>query len=134
MSPQAHIALVQQAYAAFGAGDPPKLLGLLADDVAWDFPPSTVIPWAGRFDGPREVARFFAALGGASHAEAFEPQHYLAADDRVVVLGRERFRVPSTGKTWECEWAHVFRVRDGKIAAFREYTDTGAMEAALRKD
>ena len=133
MSTQANVALVQQGYAAFGSGDMQKFLGLMTADVVWEFPASSVLPWAGTFTGPDGVARFFAALLEHSEPEAFEPRHFIASDDRVVVLGRERFRVKSTGRNWDCEWAHAFIVRDGKIAAFREYTDTAAMTQALGK-
>jgi len=133
MSTQTNVALVQQGYAAFGSGDMQKFLGLMAADVVWEFPASTVIPWAGTFTGPDGVARFFAALLEHSEPEAFEPRQFIASDDRVVVLGRERFRVRSTDRRWDCDWAHTFVVRDGKIAAFREYTDTAAMTQALGK-
>jgi len=133
MSTQRNVELVRDAYAAFGAGDLQKLLGMLATDVVWEFPPSKVLPWAGTFTGPGEVARFFAALLETTQPELFEPQHYVASEERVIALGRERFRVKSTGLTWACEWAHLFIVRDGKIAGFREYTDTAAMEAAFGK-
>jgi uncharacterized protein len=131
MSAQSSIELVRNAYAAFGASDLPKMLGLMTADIVWEFPASSVIPWAGTFKGPGEVARFFAALMEHSEPEAFEPLHFVASEDRVVVLGRERFRVKSTGLSWACEWAHAFTVRDGKISGFREYTDTAAMGSAF---
>jgi ketosteroid isomerase-like protein len=131
MSTQNHVALVQDAYAAFGAGDLQRMLGLMTSDIVWEFPASSVIPWAGTFTGPGEVARFFSALMENSEPEVFEPLNYIASGDRVVVLGRERFRAKATGRSWACEWAHAFTVRDGKIAAFREYTDTAAMTQAL---
>jgi len=133
MSTQANVALVQEGYAAFGSGDMQTFLGLMTPDVVWEFHASTGLPWAGTFTGPDGVARFFAALLEQSEPEAFEPLQYVASDDRVVVLGRERFRVRATGRSWDCEWAHAFVVRDGKIAAFREYTDTAAMTQALAK-
>ena len=132
MSTQSNIDLVRDAYGAFGSGDLPRLLGLLTPDVVWEFPASQAIPWAGTFTGVADVPRFFASLMEHSQPEAFEPLHFVASDDRVVALGRERFLVKSTGRTWACEWAHAFVVRDGKIAAFREYTDTAAVAAALR--
>ena len=134
MSTQSHVELVKEAYAAFGAGDLQKLLGLLTPDVIWEFPVSKVIPWARTFRGPSEVAQFFAALKEYSVLEAFEPLHFVDSDDRVVVLGRERIRVRSTDLTCSCEWAHAFTVLDGKIAGFREYTDTAAMVSAFDKD
>jgi len=133
MSTQSNVQLVQQAYAAFGAGDLQKLLGLMTSDIVWEFPASKVIPWAGKFTGPGEVGRFFAALMEHSEPQAFEPLHFVAEDDRVIVLGRERFRVKSTGLTWACEWAHAFTVRDDKISSFREYTDTAAMASAFAR-
>ena len=128
-----NVELVKEAYAAFGAGDLQKLLGLMTPDIVWEFPTSKAIPWAGKFTGPGEVGRFFAALMEHSEPEAFEPLHFVASDHRVVVLGRERFRVKSTGQTWACEWAHAFTVRDGKVASFREYTDSAAMVSAFGK-
>jgi ketosteroid isomerase-like protein len=133
MKTQGNLELVRDAYAAFGSGDLQKLLGLMTSDIVWEFPASKVIPWAGTFTGVGEVARFFATLLEHSEAEAFEPLHFVASEDRVVVLGRERFRVKSNGVIWACEWAHAFTVRDGKIASFREYTDTAAMASAFGK-
>ena len=130
---QSNVELVRRAYAAFGSGDLQKLLALMTSDIVWEFPASKVIPWAGTFTGTGEVARFFAALMEHSEPEAFEPLHFVASEDRVVALGRERFRVRSTGLIWSCEWAHAFTVRDGKIAGFREYTDTAAMASAFGK-
>jgi ketosteroid isomerase-like protein len=133
MSTQSNVELVKAAYAAFGAGDLQKMLGLMTSDIVWEFPASKIIPWAGTFNGPSQVGRFFAALMEHSEAESFEPLHFVATEDRVVVLGRERFRVKSTGLIWACEWAHAFTVRDGKLASFREYTDTLAVANAFGK-
>jgi len=57
-----NVELVQSAYAAFGEGNLQKLLGLMTPDIVWEFPASSVIPWAGTFKGPTDVARFFGAL------------------------------------------------------------------------
>ena len=131
MSTQDNVALAREAYAAFVAGNLSGLLGLMTSDIVWEFPASKVIPWSGTFTGPAEVGRFFASLMQHSEPQSFEPLHFVASEDQVVVLGRERFRVKSTGQTWECEWAHAFTVRDGKIARFREYTDTAAVTSAF---
>jgi ketosteroid isomerase-like protein len=131
MNMNASVARVQEAYAAFGAGDIDKLLGLMTPDVVWEFPDSEAIPWAGRFTGPGEVGRFFASLVEHSEPEQFEPLQFVASENRVVVLGRERFRVRSTGRTWACEWAHAFTLRGDRIAGFREYTDTAAVVRAF---
>jgi uncharacterized protein len=131
MGTRSNVELIQDAYAAFGAGDVQRLLGLMTPDIVWEFPAAKAIPWAGTFTGPGEVARFFSALMEHSVPEAFEPLHFVASEASVIALGRERFRVKSTGRTWACEWAHAFTVRDGKIAGFREYTDTAGIASAF---
>jgi ketosteroid isomerase-like protein len=35
-----------------------------------------------------------------------------------------------TGKSFSARVVHVFRVRDGKIASFEQFTDTAAIAAA----
>ncbi len=131
MGTHGNVELIKDAYAAFGAGDVEKLLGLMTSDIVWEFPASKAIPWAGTFTGPGEVAGFFAALMQHSVPENFEPLQFVASEAQVIALGRERFRVKSTGRTFACEWAHAFTVRDGKIAGFREYTDTAAIADAF---
>ena len=84
-----------------------------------------------RFTRPSKVAKFFEAFTEHTVLEAHEPLHFVACDDRVVVLGRERIRVKSTGRTWACEWVNAVIVRDEKIAGFREYTDTAAIASAF---
>jgi hypothetical protein len=131
MSEKENLRIIQQAYAAFGRGDLPGLLALLSSDVEWQHPEVANVPWAGSFRGTDKVAGFFAAVAKAADIESFEPQHFIAQGDRVVVLGRERVRVKSTGRSYETEWAHAYVLRDGKVTQFREYTDTARVAAAF---
>ena len=87
MSMQSNVELVKEAYAAFGVGDLQKLLGLMTPDIIWEFPTSKVIPWAGTFTGPSEVAQFFSALMEHSEPEAFEPLHFVASEIVCSFLG-----------------------------------------------
>jgi len=56
----------------------------------------------------------------------------LAQGDQVVVLGEDAACVRATGKVLEGEWAHVFTLRNGKVARFHEYLDTAELVAELR--
>ena len=48
----------------------------------------------------------------------------------MVALGTYRWRVKKNGREYGGEWAHVFTVRDGRIAGFHEYMDSAAAVAA----
>ena len=47
----------------------------------------------------------------------------LAHEPVTYITGRKEFRA---------QFAHVFKLRDGKIVKFQQYTDTALVQAALR--
>ncbi len=131
MSDKTNTAVVQQAYAAFGQGDIPALLSLLTDDVEWSLPGPAVIPWSGTRHGHEGVVEFFSLIGETLEFEQFEPREFVAQGDTVVVLGYERSIAKATGRPLEQEWAHVYTLRDGKIATGRLFEDTAAAVVAF---
>ena len=131
MSDKTNAEVVQQAYTAFGQGDIPALLRLLIDDVEWTLQGPSVIPWAGTHHGHEGVTEFFSLLGETLEFEQFEPREFVAQGDTVVVLGQERSLVKPTGRGFEQEWAHVYTLRDGKIATGLFIEDTAAQVEAF---
>jgi uncharacterized protein len=71
-------------------------------------------------------------LAETLETQQFEPRQFIAQDDTVVVLGHERHRVKSTGRSYEGEWVQVFTLRDGKVVKYREYFDTAGALTAFR--
>ena len=131
MSEQTNADVVRQAYEAFGSGDIPAMLGMLTDEVEFTLQGPPVIPWAGTHRGREGVAEFFSLLGENLEFERFEPREFVAQGDMVVVLGDERSLVKSTGRAFEQEWAHVYTLRDGKIAKGLFIEDTAAQVVAF---
>src|SRR5918997_6404997 len=131
MSDKTNADVVQQAYAAYGQGDILAFLSLLADDVEWTLQGPSVIPYAGTRHGHEGVEEFFSLVGETLEMEQFEPREFVAQGDTVVVLGYERSVVKATGRTLEQEWAHVYTLRNGKIATGLLFEDTAAEVAAF---
>ena len=128
-----HSDLIRGLYAAFGRGDLPFILNASAPDIVWwsNGDPAT-IPWAGGHTGLDGVRDFFGALMTHLDFEAFEPREFLPSGETVIVLGRTRARHKSGGRgVFDCEWVHAFTIRDGRLARFREYYDTLAIQRAL---
>lgn len=134
MNEQENMRVVEQVYTAFGRGDIPVILNMLAENIDWLYPGPADIPYAGRHRGREQVAQFFATIGQTAEVEQFEPQEFTAQGDKVVVLGHERARAKPTGRSWETNWADVFTLREGKIMRIRGYYDTAAKVAAFRGD
>ena len=126
-----NVEVVQETYEAVGRGDIPALLDVLTDDVEWTFQGPSVIPFAGTRRGREGVAEFFSLVGRNLEFERFEPREFVAQGDTVVVLGFERSRIKPTGRTFEQEWAHLYKLRDGKVAEFLALEDTAAHAVAF---
>jgi len=129
MSTAESLQLVKDGYAAFGRGDLPGLLSLLTDDVVWEIP-GDGLPMAGSYRGQAGAASFFEKLRQEADVLDFQPREFLADGDRVLVVGWERVKIKATGRSTDVDWVMSFAIRDGKIAAFRQYTDTKAIADA----
>jgi uncharacterized protein len=130
MSEQDNVGVVKQAYENFKTGNIEALLNQLTEDVEWRLPDTEGVPFAGARRGPAEVSEFFSILGDAQDTLSFEPREFVAQGDKAIALGSYLWRVKKTGREYGGEWAHVFTVRDGKIAGFQEYMDSAAARAA----
>lgn len=124
---------VRAMYAAFAANDRDALDALIASDVRWNQMPT--FPGGGRWRGRATVFESvftpFRAEWDGWHAQVNE---YVAQADTVVALGVYKGVYRSTGKSVHAEFAHVYRVQDGRITQFDQYTDTAALQAAQRAD
>ena len=117
--------LIRSIYAAFAAGDMPAVLDALAPDVVWNeaenFPYADHAP----YHGPEAVLTgVFARLGSEWDGFAAIPQEYLDAGDTIVALGRYGGIYKATGKPIDAQMVHVWRIADGKVTGFQQYTDT----------
>ena len=128
-----NVAVVQQAYNNFKAGNIPALLDLLPDNVTWQLPEIEGVPFAGKRTGRSAVAEFFKGVEANQETLEFEPREFIAQGDKVVSLGHYRWRVKTTGREYGSDFAHVFTVRDGNIIGFQEYTDTATAARAYQK-
>ena len=132
MSSQENKQLVKQAYQLFKNKDIKGLVALDTDDIELIGTESEYIPFSGTYRGKSQVEQFFAKMDQAQEVIKFEPQVFIAEDDKVVVTGQSIALVKSTGQRYEDPWVHVFTVRGGKVARFQHYHDSAAAEAAFK--
>jgi ketosteroid isomerase-like protein len=110
----------------------PRLLACCAEDVVFEVAAPREHPYGGAFHGHHGVSRFLAAIVGTVDLLEFAPGDTFHGAGHVVVVGRERGRVKRTGREYATPWVHVWEVRDGKVARFREFLDTATFLAAAR--
>lgn len=129
----ANVTLVQNLYSAFGRGEIATIVKAATADCRWEVVGRrSDFPTLGRFQGQAGVGSFFEAVGQHLDFKEFSPAEFYPAGDKVFVLGRYAMTIRKTGKPMASEWCHVFTIRDGKVAGFREFTDTAQVADAYR--
>jgi ketosteroid isomerase-like protein len=132
-----NLSTIQSVYAAFGRGDVPAILELVAEDVAWDrfrhgnSAQDAGLPYLAERSGREGVAGFFTALAENLEFDAFEPVALLEGDGHVVALIDESVTNRRTGKSFKDRAAHVWSFDEaGRITALSHLVDTAKHIAA----
>jgi uncharacterized protein len=127
--------IIRAVYEAFASGDIPAVLGAFAADIEWREAENFLYADRNPYIGPGAVLEgVFARLGGEWENFQAIPDSFLDAGDSVVSQGHYSGVYKATGRSVRAQFAHVFTLRDGKVAAFQQYTDTKQFaEAAARE-
>ena len=133
MSEQHNLDVVRGVYAAFGRGDVEGILAALDPEVSWRTPGAPDLPTGGLRQGVPAVREFFPLLFNTFDFADFQPRDFLAAADKVVVLGTSREGPKGSGRLVDFRWVHVFTFRDGRIVAFEEPADVSQLVMEFRR-
>jgi ketosteroid isomerase-like protein len=107
-------------------------LDLLDDDVVLKFGIPEGTPIEGEYRGRPAVTRFFGTTFGRliDDVRAVEPLEYIGAGSKVVILGRESYRIVKTGTVVEnkafaveLEFKDGLIVQDTQIRDLMEFVD-----------
>jgi uncharacterized protein len=130
---QANVEIVRSIYAAFARGDGAAVIASMDPAIVWNeaenFPYADHNPYI----GPAAIAEgIFFRL--ATEWDGFQavPSEFLDAGDTVVALGYYKATCKATGVSLNAQFAHIWRLRDSRIAAFQQYTDTAQAARAVR--
>lgn len=122
---------VKSVYQAFAKGDIPTVLGLLSRDIAWT--EAEGFPYAETYHGPNSVLTdVFMRLGAEWDGFAAVPDEFIDGGDTIVALGKYSGTYKATGKSFQANFAHVWKVQDGKATRFIQHVDTLLVHRALQ--
>jgi len=122
---------VQKVYDAFAKGDIPTVLGSLSADIAWT--EAEGFPYGGTYHGPKAILEgVFMRLGSEWEGFAAVPDEFVDGGDTVVALGKYSGTYKRTGKSFQANFAHVWKMSDGKAIRFVQYVDTLVVQRALQ--
>ena len=122
---------MQKVYDAFAKGDIPSVLGFLTPDSEWT--EAEGFPYGGTYRGPRAVLEgVFMRLGSEWNGFAAVPDEFIDGGDTIVALGKYSGTYKKTGKSFQANFAHVWKLKDGKAVRFVQYVDTLLVHRALQ--
>lgn len=123
---------VQSVYEAFAKGDIPTVIGFLSPDIEWT--EAEGFPYGGTYRGSDSVLNgVFMKLGTEWEGFAAVPDEFLDAGETVVVLGKYSGTYKATGKSFQANFAHVWKTSEGKAVRFTQYTDTLLVHRAVEE-
>ncbi len=124
------VEIVRRLYAALEASDRIAYRNLTHRDVHWEF--MAGYPHGGtRVGWDAIIAETFTPLMEEFSEWHVEVEEILEAGEAVVGLGRYRGRVRKSGVEVTTPFAHIFRLREGKITRVQQFTDTVLFARAL---
>ena len=122
---QANVTLIQGLYAAFARGDAQAVLAAMDPAIVWNEAENFLYADRNPYVGHAAVAEgIFMRIAAEWDGFQVAPEEFLDAGDTVVALGRYKGTYKATGAGIHAQFAHIWRIKDSKITAFQQYTDT----------
>jgi uncharacterized protein len=117
------IEFVKGIYGAFARGDVPAVLGSFTDDIEWY--EAEGMPYGGLHRGGDAVAQnVFGPINEDVDDFAVVPEEFMGSGDTVAAVVRYTGTGKATGKALNVPVVHVWDIRDGQVARFRQFIDT----------
>jgi ketosteroid isomerase-like protein len=118
-----NVEFVKGVYAAFARGDVPAVLAAFSDDIEWF--EAEGMPYGGLYrSGEAVLQNVFGPIAADVEGFAVTPEEYIGSDATVAAIVRYTGTGKATGKTLDEPAVHVWEIRDGKLARFRQFIDT----------
>lgn len=126
-----NVDVVKRMYEAFGAKDRDTILTLFAPDIEWV--QNEGFPGGGRHVGAEAVLdNVFAKFRRDWDVWQAPVAEWLDAGEVVVAVGEYRGTYKSTGRSMTAAFAGLYRVKEGRIVQFRQFTDTAKIAQAMQ--
>lgn len=117
--------VIKRLYAAFARGDGPSALAEMNDTIEWNEAESFIYADRNPYLSSAAVADgvFGRLLADWKDYEATASE-FFEAGDVIVALGRSKGTNLASGKPLDAQFAHIWRLKDGKIIGFQQFIDT----------
>lgn len=125
-----NIEFAKSVYAAFGAGDVPKVLGAMHPQIQWS--ETAGYKYGGVYRSPQAVLEnVFAKIPADFESFAVDVERLIDGGNMIVMQGHYVTKGKATGKSVRAAVAHILEISDGKIVRFDQYVDSATINAVI---
>jgi ketosteroid isomerase-like protein len=127
---KSNVDLVAGIYAAFGAGDVPKVLGSMHPQIQWT--ETAGYKYGGIYRSPQAILEnVFARIQVDFESFSIDVERLIDAGSVIVMQGHYVGKGKATGKSVRAAVAHILEVSDGKIVRFDQYVDSATINPII---
>ena len=132
MNKEKNVETVKQVYADIVAKNLEGVFNSMTDDIKWEPPFTPEISHTKPRTGKNEIKDWIIEMAAEVTYNQVVPQAIYADDDAVIVKGFFEGRANHTGKPFQSDWVHIWKLRDGKIYYYQAFWNTDNVAKALR--
>ncbi|RRO24341.1 nuclear transport factor 2 family protein [Flavobacteriaceae bacterium 14752] len=127
-----NVAVIDNLYKAFTAGEIPKVLELMDPEIVWNEAEGNAYADGNPYIGPEAVLNGVFARVGAEHEyfKVTDVKLHNMLENKVLATLRYDAKYKNGG-AYNVQVAHLWTLENGKITAFQQYVDTKSMNDAL---
>jgi hypothetical protein len=117
--------IVRSVYESFARGDGAAVLAAFDPQIVWYEAENIAYADRNPYRGPQMIAEgIFGRIMADWDGFKVRVDEIVDGGDTVVVFGRYGGTWKATGKAIDAQFAHVWKMRNGKLIHFQQYTDT----------
>lgn len=133
--PEENRAIVNDMYQSFSTGDVPAVLAAMDDNIVWNEAEGNSLADGNPYKGPDAVLNgVFGRLGSDwENFRLVDIKLHEMANDQVLATLRYHGKYLKTGTSINAQAAHLWKLKDGKVASFQQYVDTKQLDNAESK-
>lgn len=125
--------IIDAHYQASSRGDIAGMMADVSPDVRWT--EMAGFPYAGTWIGPAQVVeQVFTRLGEEWTDYRFSLDRLIESGASVVAIGTYSGTYKRTGKSMRARVTHIWRLDQGKVISFEQFTDTRLVAEAMSEN
>jgi hypothetical protein len=126
LSSPENVDVIDGMYKAFAVGDVPAVLASMDANIVWNEAENFIYADGNPYIGSDAVVNgVFARLGSEwDYFKLVDINLHEMSNNYVLATGRYQAKYKKNGTLLDAQMAHLWKLKDGKVISFQQYTDT----------